>query len=705
MSPLRTYGVGDEPVPGYRLVRFLGRGGFGEVWEALAPGGTHVALKIINLGTKQGLKELRAIKLVKQVQHANLVPINAFWLKDGSGDFLDEDSIDQAGNRPSDGKTAIVDRAALSSKFRATELILVMGLGHMNLLQRLEECQEQGLTGIPAEELLGYLHDAARAIDYLNSSRHNLGSGPVAIQHCDIKPQNILIVGNAAQVCDFGLARVLNDARATSAAGSVAYMAPECIESNTPSPSTDQYSLAVSFVELRTGSLPFPEDAGAATMIHSHLASQLELSKLSAAECAVVRRACSRQPTDRYPSATQLVQALREAIEGKSPTRPALRPWRFVMAMSGILLLAVLGAWGAKALMLDERSFDLLASNDVTVRAGMEVPIAIHVERHRFAEEVRPSFSGLPAGVRIEVAPIDPNRDDVQARVIASLDARPGTTRITLLGKARSMQRKRSIELTIEAANPPWVPEGFTADVGSGQVQVNGKNCSRRIICTRHGLAVPCVLVPESSPDDPESFYMMEQKVSNELFSRFAQEMPDAVKNSDWQSGGLKAGKNVSVTNGRLPVLRVTFDEAWKFAVWMGGRLPTMAQWDKAAGRFESKRGEGPFRPGAGRIAVGRAQEGPAEVGASPGDVSPFGCHDMAGNGREFTRSSTDASIVLPLKKRDEVVTVILRGRNYAQPNPLTYAEMEDPNAGEAQLYFEADPFTGFRVIFDNLLQ
>ena len=87
--------------------------------------------------------------------------------------------------------------------------------GDKNLCERLEECREEGLPGIPVDELLGYMEEAAKGLDRLNLFEHDLGQGPTHIQHCDIKPANMMLVGGAALICDFGLAQVLADDRVT----------------------------------------------------------------------------------------------------------------------------------------------------------------------------------------------------------------------------------------------------------------------------------------------------------------------------------------------------------------------------------------------------------------------------------------------------------------------------------------------------------
>jgi serine/threonine protein kinase len=318
---MHEYVVGDEPVPGYQIVRPLGVGGYGTVWVAKSPGDVEIALKVINL-QGQGLKEFRALSLVKRLRHPNLIPIYAFWLKDEYGNLLDAGAQD-----------------SVNLRGKQFELIIAMGLGDMSLAQRLDKCkqafaerhglpdtdsaliaklQELGggdLAGIPVEELLDYMTGSAKAIDYLNQPTHNLGTAaPTAIQHCDIKPGNLLIVSNDVQVCDYGLARVTGDARKTQAAGTPAYMAPELF-ANKPSSGTDQYSLAITYYELRTGKLPFDEQLA----FHAHITGELDFSLVTPAEQEILRRATHKRPPERYPHTIDMVRVLREVLW---PSRP-----------------------------------------------------------------------------------------------------------------------------------------------------------------------------------------------------------------------------------------------------------------------------------------------------------------------------------------------------------------------------------------------
>jgi serine/threonine protein kinase len=313
------------------LDRFLGRGGFGEVWKATAPGGIPCALKIISLNSQQGLKEFRALRLVKEIRHPNCVPISAFWLKDQNGRLVSEDTD--------------------ASRFQSQggELIIAMGLGDRNLFDRFRECVEREMVGIPFGELLRYMEEAAKAIDFLNQPTHDLGAGPVSIQHCDIKPQNILLVGGSVQVCDFGLARVLSDEvrRNSEAAGTYAYMPPEQMQ-NRPSKSTDQYSLALSYMELRTGKLPFPSTSIYAVM-QAKLNGELDFSALPSNEQAILQRATALDPDKRFGSTEEMVEALRDANRRSIPRRPRppselLQPG--VEIVPGYQLIRLLGRGG-----------------------------------------------------------------------------------------------------------------------------------------------------------------------------------------------------------------------------------------------------------------------------------------------------------------------------------------------------------------------
>ncbi len=304
----RTLAEGSEPVPGYRLLEYLGGGSLGDVWRASGPGGTQVALKIVNLRRRGTLHEFRALEQVKNIRDPHLVPVMAYWLLDESGQVI----ADPASALLGVGGPAAGDPLSLpGGKPRAVTLVMAMGLGSKSLFDRLEECLAEGHSGIPWKELLEYMEDAARGIDFLNqpSQQHE------SIIHGDIKPHNILIVGNAAQVCDFGLARAVDSIRATNMPlGTVAYAAPELLQSRPLHRNTDQYCLAVSYVELRTGALPFDAET-VVGICERHVKGQLDLSALKPCERTVIARAVSVDPDQRWPSCRDMVRALRRACE------------------------------------------------------------------------------------------------------------------------------------------------------------------------------------------------------------------------------------------------------------------------------------------------------------------------------------------------------------------------------------------------------
>ena len=286
--------AGVEPVPGYVLVRKLGQGSFGEVWEALAPGGVRVALKFIRLGTGEAALEARGLEVIRNIRHPHLLDV-------------------QFAVRVADC------------------LVIAMPLCDESLLDRLHTCQRRGLPGLPRDELLGYMDEVAGAIDFLNEPRHPSDDGGlIGVQHRDIKPQNLFLVGGSVRLADFGLAKVLEASQAShSGCMSPSYAAPELLEGQV-SQWTDQYALAVTYVQLRTGRLPFECDL-VCQVLRAHLLLPPDLADLPGAEeRGVVTRALAKRPDDRWPSCREFVLRLKEASRAvvdpatKSPATTAI---------------------------------------------------------------------------------------------------------------------------------------------------------------------------------------------------------------------------------------------------------------------------------------------------------------------------------------------------------------------------------------------
>jgi serine/threonine-protein kinase len=276
---------GTVPVAGYTLVRLLGRGGFGEVWEALAPGHVRIALKFIRLDTDQAGPEQRALEIIRDIRHPHLLDV-------------------QFAARVEDC------------------LVIAMPLCDESLMDRLLVCQAGGLPGVPRDELLGYMNELAGAVDFLNEPRHPTDDGRlVGVQHRDIKPHNIFLVGGSARLADFGLAKVL-ESTSTSHTGAMSanYVAPEVIQGRV-SQYSDQYSLAASYAHLRTGRHAF-SGGSVNQVLYAHAYGEPDLEGLLKHEQQVVARALKKPPEERWPSCRAFVAALEAAAVADGLDRP-----------------------------------------------------------------------------------------------------------------------------------------------------------------------------------------------------------------------------------------------------------------------------------------------------------------------------------------------------------------------------------------------
>lgn len=362
---LPQYQAGQEIVPGYTLVQTLGQGMAGDVWVARAAGGLDVAVKVVrSLSVLGGRKELKALKTIRNVRHPNLCPVHGFWTKDEYGRLLEDGEMEAIAPDSAEGDVVTDEQIDLMATMQipamepdveeepkpsAEQLIVVMGLGDCTLFDRLQEFRASAgipsddnhvACGLSAEETVGYLRAAAGAIDELNQ-KHD-------IYHCDIKPQNILLVGGGAQVCDFGLAdRIEGDTRKTQHAfASPAYAAPEVLQGQTYSRAVDQYSLAVTYFELRTGLLPF-DSTTEATVLLAKCSGKLELSHVSSAERKVLQRAMSVDPGRRYSSCTEFMNAM--AVASRVDSSGGVGILKTAGVVTGLVTAVVLGlvTWAA----------------------------------------------------------------------------------------------------------------------------------------------------------------------------------------------------------------------------------------------------------------------------------------------------------------------------------------------------------------------
>jgi serine/threonine-protein kinase len=291
-SAATAFHPGDTVGP-YRLLRALGHGGMGEVWQAERADGTlkrKVALKLPHVTWAPGLAErfAREREILASLEHPHIAR-------------LYDAGLDPHG-RP------------------------YMALEYVEGLPIDEFCKKRAL---PVEGKLRLLLQVADAVAFAHSR---------LVIHRDLKPGNILVTDDGqVRLLDFGIAKLMEGeatretalTRVGGRALTLDYASPEQIRGEPIGTSSDVYSLAVVAFELLAGERPYRLKRGSAAELEEAIVGQdlpLASSLVQGAEIkkalrgdvdAILNKALKKTVAERYPTVDALAQDWRRHLNGE----------------------------------------------------------------------------------------------------------------------------------------------------------------------------------------------------------------------------------------------------------------------------------------------------------------------------------------------------------------------------------------------------
>lgn len=298
----------------YRLERELGRGGMAVVYAARdLRHGRSVAIKVLRpeLGEAMGPERfLREIEVAARLNHPNILALHDSGEADGLLYFV----------------MPFVEGPSLRDR-----------LDHEGAL--------------PLEEATRIVREVGSALAYA----HDHG-----LVHRDVKPENVLFQAGHAMVCDFGIAKIANEAqgrltRTGHSVGTLAYMSPEQAAGDAEVDArSDVYSLGCLLHEMLDGRPPFSASTPQAILARKLLGEIPDLGasgrNVPRTVQRVIERALTPQPNERFPTATSLVEALdrattRLAIAEDEQRVRWVRSLRITGTVAAIGLLGLGGWW------------------------------------------------------------------------------------------------------------------------------------------------------------------------------------------------------------------------------------------------------------------------------------------------------------------------------------------------------------------------
>ncbi len=310
LSRGRGFSPGDVAADRFRIVRFIGEGGMGEVYEAEdLELKERVALKTLRPEIASQERTLarfkREIQLSRKVTHPNVCRI--FDLaRHGETTFLTMELVR--------GET-LAERLRRQGRMSPSEALPII---------------EQMAAGLQAAHQVGVVHRDFKSANVMLE----LGAGDLRVV-----------------VTDFGLARSIAAGESTATAtggivGTPAYVAPEQLEGGKITGTADLYALGVVVYEMVTGKQPFVGDSAFAVAVKrlrerptppsSHVAD------LDPNWEGAILRCLERNPAERFSTAAEVVQALR-SCQAPRPSRVQRASWLSVPIWAAVCVVMLLG--------------------------------------------------------------------------------------------------------------------------------------------------------------------------------------------------------------------------------------------------------------------------------------------------------------------------------------------------------------------------